>query len=117
MIILVTIVIVALIVLLFTAFYLADYVEKKNTYVYKGNKYFYKGKCLMKDTSSRKWITGIMYMSLRTGELFVREENDFLVKFITYKEWKNGGNVKSSRSNRREIQSDACISCSIQRDC
>lgn len=93
-----TFVTVVLLGLLVTVGYIADRLDKKSIYVYKGNQYFYKSKCLMKDPKSRMWITGIIYVSLKSGELFVREENDFLVKFETYKQWKkNGRNDKGSR--------------------
>lgn len=101
MIILATIVTVLLIGGLVAMWFLADRLEKGRTYVYKGNKYLLRGKCLIKDPTSRKWVDGTMYMSLKSGELFVREENDFLVKFETYKQWKkNGRNDKGSRGNK-----------------
>lgn len=73
-----------------------DKITKSRVYVYKGNQYYLKGRCLIKDPTSRMWVNGIIYASLKTGNEFVREENDFLVKFVTYKQWKNGRNVKGS---------------------
>lgn len=100
MIILAGMVITLLIVGLILMWFVADRIEKNQTYVYKGNRYLYKGKCLIKDPTSKMWVDGIMYMSFKSGQLFVREENDFIVKFETYKQWKNGRNDKSSRGNK-----------------
>lgn len=73
-----------------------DKITKSRVYVYKGNQYYLKGRCLIKDPTSRMWVNGIIYTSLKTGNEFVREENDFLVKFVTYKQWKNGGNRRGN---------------------
>lgn len=89
---------IAIIALLAVAWVIADHVERTRTYVYKGNNYLLVDRCLIKDPTSRRWVSGVMYRSYKTGELFVREENDFLVKFETYKQWKkNGRNDRSSR--------------------
>ena len=64
--------------------------------MYKGNQYYLKGRCLIKDPTSRMWVNGIIYTSLKTGNEFVREENDFLVKFVTYKQWKNEGSRREN---------------------
>lgn len=101
MIIIAIIVTVGLIGLLFLMWFIADKLEKIKVYVYKGNQYFLCEKCLIKDPTTRKWVEGISYRSLKSGQLFVREENDFIVKFETYKQWKkNGRNDKGSRGNK-----------------
>lgn len=52
--------------------------------------------CQMKDITSRQWFESIAYISLKTGEIFIREREDFLKQFITLKEWKKqNGNVKN----------------------
>lgn len=79
--------------------FLADKLEKTRVYAYKDNQYFFVEKCMIKDPTSRKWVDGITYRSLKSGQLFVREENDFLVKFETYKQWKN---EKRRASNNKE---------------
>ena len=43
--------------------------------------------CQMKDITSRQWFESIAYISLKTGEIFIRERKDFLKQFITLKEW------------------------------
>ena len=87
--------------LLFLMWFIADKLEKAKVYVYKGNQYFLCEKCLIKDPATRKWVEGISYRSLKSGQLFVREENDFIVKFETYKQWKkNGRNDKGGRGSR-----------------
>lgn len=94
-------VIALVITLLFTLaiIIMAMYVNKINNsriYVYKSNQYYLKGRCLIKDPTSGMWVNGIIYTSLKTGNEFVREENDFLVKFVTYKQWKNGGSRRGN---------------------
>ena len=84
MIIIATIVTVGLIGLLFLMWFIADKLEKTKVYVYKGNQYFLCEKCLIKDPTTRKWVEGISYRSLKSGQLFVIEENYFLFKFDTY---------------------------------
>lgn len=100
MIIIATIVTVGLIGLLFLMWFLSDKLEKTKVYVYKGNQYFLGEKCLIKDPTTKKWVEGVSYRSLKSGQLFVREENDFIVKFETYKQWKNGRNDKGSRGSK-----------------
>lgn len=101
MIIIAGMVITLLIVGLILMWFIADKLEKTKVYVYKGNQYFLCEKCLIKDPTTRKWVEGISYRSLKSGQLFVREENDFIVKFETYKQWKkNGRNDKGSRGSR-----------------
>lgn len=84
-----TIVTAGLIVLLLIFNIIAIQYDNKRTYVYKGNKYYMRGKCLFKHPITREWESAVMYTSLKTGLQFVREENDFKVKFKPYKQWKN----------------------------
>ena len=42
----------------------------------------------MKDITSRKWFESIAYISLETGDIFIRERKDFLKQFVTLKEWR-----------------------------
>lgn len=75
-------------------------VDKERIWVHKktGGQYKPLYVCQMKDITSRQWFESIAYISLKTGEIFIRERKDFLKQFITLKEWEeNGGNDKSSR--------------------
>lgn len=77
--------------------YKANELQKKNIYVYPKtkNKYLIKGIVKMKDTLSLEWVDAVLYISLKTGEIFIRERKDFLKQFITLKEWeKQDGNSK-----------------------
>lgn len=72
-------------------------VDKKRIYVHKKTRGQYKPLyvCQMKDITSRQWFESIAYISLKTGEIFIRERKDFLKQFITLKEWeKQNGNSK-----------------------
>lgn len=42
----------------------------------------------MKDITSRKWFESIAYISLKTGDVFIRERKDFFKQFVTLKEWR-----------------------------
>lgn len=63
--------------------------DKEIIYVHKktGGQYKPLYVCQMKDITSRQWFESIAYISLRTGEIFIRERKDFLKQFITLKEW------------------------------
>lgn len=71
--------------------YKANELRKKNIYVYPKtkNKYLVKGIVKMKDTLSLEWVDAVLYISLKNGNYYVREEKQFLDKFVTLKEWEN----------------------------
>lgn len=71
--------------------YKANELQKKNIYVYPKtkNKYLVKGIVKMKDTLSLGWVDAVLYISLKNGNYYVREEKQFLDKFVTLKEWEN----------------------------
>ena len=50
----------------------------------------------MKDITSRQWFESIAYISLKTGDIFIRERKDFLKQFITLKEWEK---IKDGRND------------------
>ena len=64
-------------------------VDKERIWVHKKTRGQYKPLyvCQMKDITSRQWFESIAYISLKTGEIFIRERKDFLKQFITLKEW------------------------------
>lgn len=64
-------------------------VDKERIWVRKktGGQYKPLYVCQMKDITSRQWFESIAYISLKTGEIFIRERKDFLKQFITLKEW------------------------------
>lgn len=74
--------------------YKANELQKKNIYVYPKtkNKYLVKGIVKMKDTLSLEWVDAVLYISLKNGNYYVREEKQFLDKFVTLKEWEKNGN-------------------------
>lgn len=69
--------------------YKANELQKKNIYVYPKtkNKYLIKGIVKMKDTLSLEWVDAVLYISLKNGNYYVREEKQFFDKFVTLKEW------------------------------
>ena len=52
--------------------------------------------CQMKDITSRQWFESIAYISLKTGDIFIRERKDFLKQFVTLKEWEK---IKDGRND------------------
>lgn len=77
--------------------YKANELQKKDIYVYPKtkNKYIVKGIVKMKDTLTLEWVDAVLYISLKNGNYYVREEKQFFDKFITLKDWeKQGGKVK-----------------------
>ena len=64
-------------------------VDKERIWVHKktGGQYKPLYVCQMKDITSRQWFESIAYISLKTGEIFIRERKNFLKQFITLKEW------------------------------
>lgn len=64
-------------------------VDKERIWVHKrtGGQYKPLYVCQMKDITSRQWFESVAYISLKTGEIFIRERKDFLKQFITLKEW------------------------------
>lgn len=77
--------------------YKANELQKKNIYVYPKtkNKYLVKGIVKMKDTLSLEWVDAVLYISLKNGNYYVREEKQFFDKFITLKEWEKQDGTKS----------------------
>lgn len=79
--------------------YLMNCEQKKKIYVYPKtkNKYLVKGIVKMKDTLSLEWVDAVLYISLKNGNYYVREEKQFFDKFVTLEDWEesNNGNVKS----------------------
>ena len=71
--------------------YKANELQKKNIYVYPKteNQYLVKGIVKMKDTLSLEWVDAVLYISLKNGNYYVREEKQFLDKFVSLKEWEN----------------------------
>lgn len=65
-------------------------VDKEGIWVHKktGGQYKPLYVCQMKDITSRQWFESIAYISLKTGEIFIRERKDFLKQFVTLKEWR-----------------------------
>lgn len=49
----------------------------------------------MKDTLSLGWVDAVLYISLKNGNYYVREEKQFFDKFITLKEWEETNGCKS----------------------
>lgn len=78
--------------------YKANELQKKNIYVYPKtkNKYLIKGIVKMKDTLSLEWVDAVLYISLKNGNYYVREEKQFFDKFVTLKEWEDNGNGSKS---------------------
>ena len=77
--------------------YKANEFQKKNIYVYPKtkNKYLVEGIVKMKDTLSLEWVNAVLYISLKNGNCYVREEKQFFDKFITLKEWEKQDGTKS----------------------
>jgi hypothetical protein len=78
--------------------YKSNELQKKNIYVYPKtkNKYLVKGIVKMKDTLSLEWVDAVLYISLKNGNYYVREEKQFFDKFVTLKEWeKQDGSIES----------------------
>lgn len=73
-----------------TALYLQNYIRKNKVYVYPITKqqYYVKGIVRMRDITSPVWVDAILYVSLRDGQFYVREKDEFFNKFITLKQWK-----------------------------
>lgn len=65
-------------------------VDKERIWVHKktGGQYKPLYVCQMKDITSRQWFESIAYISLKTGDIFIRERKDFLKQFVTLKEWR-----------------------------
>ena len=65
-------------------------VDKESIWVRKktGGQYKPLYVCQMKDITSRQWFESIAYISLKTGDIFIRERKDFLKQFVTLKEWR-----------------------------
>jgi hypothetical protein len=58
-------------------------VELVKTYRYKGKDYLTDRYVLMKCPSTRSWVSAILYFSVPDeGMCFIREESDFLKKFL-----------------------------------
>lgn len=64
--------------------------DKERIWVHKktGGQYKPLYVCQTKDITSREWFESIAYISLKTGDIFIRERNDFLKQFVTLKEWR-----------------------------
>ena len=64
--------------------------DKERIWVHKktGGQYKPLYVCQMKDITSREWFESIAYISLKTGDIFIRERKDFLKQFVTLKEWR-----------------------------
>jgi len=72
--------------------------DKERIWVHKktGGQYKSLYVCQMKDITSREWFESIAYISLKTGDIFIRERKDFLKQFVTLKEWKK---IKNGRND------------------
>ena len=73
-------------------------VDKERIWVHKktGGQYKPLYVCQMKDITSREWFESIAYISLKTGDIFIRERKDFLKQFVTLKEWEK---IKDGRND------------------
>lgn len=95
----VSIIVLVVLALLVGLFCMANSKDRDDIYVYPktNNQYIVKCVVKMKDTLSGEWIDAVLYISLMTGQYYVRDKRQFLDKFITLKEWEesNNGNVKS----------------------
>ena len=72
--------------------------DKERIWVHKktGGQYKPLYVCQMKDITSRQWFESIAYISLKTGDIFIRERKDFLKQFVTLKEWEK---IKDGRKD------------------
>lgn len=50
-------------------------------YVYKNNMYVFNKVVQVKDRKNGKWYEAIEYFGKKTGEFYVREKEDFFIKF------------------------------------
>ena len=64
-------------------------------YIYPktGHKYLCLTKCKLKCPSTGNWYNAVIYEEIEDGNYYVREEKDFLAKFVKLKNWKDG-NIK-----------------------
>lgn len=90
--IIVSIIILVILILLVRLFYIANFKDRDSIYVYPktNNQYIVKGMIKMKDTLSGEWIDAVLYVSLMTGQCYVRDKRQFFDKFVTLKDWENG---------------------------
>lgn len=61
---------------------IVEHKDKHSTsgYTHEG-RYFYDQDCRMKDFITGNWVDAVIYRDVKTNQLFVREKNDFLLKF------------------------------------
>lgn len=79
--------------------YYSNKSQKSQIYVYPKtkNQYLVKGIVKMKDTLSLEWVDAVLYISLKNGNYYVREEKQFFDKFVTLKDWEETNGCKSRR--------------------
>lgn len=82
-----TVVLFVLFVLFFLFCYSIYKSKREKTFVYKGNFYLVTGYCKFKHPQTGKWIDAVTYIGSRSGETYVREQEDFFMKFETLEEW------------------------------
>lgn len=79
---------------------ISKYSAKKHidssTYIYPktGHKYLCLTKCKLKCPSTGNWYEAVIYEGIEDGNYYVREEKDFLAKFVKLKDWKDGDKSK-----------------------
>uniref|UniRef100_UPI00402527AE hypothetical protein n=1 Tax=Lachnospira eligens TaxID=39485 RepID=UPI00402527AE len=64
---------------------------RSRTYVYPktGYKYMPLYRCWMKNPVSGEWFNALIYQGMESGELYVREYEDFFDKFVKLLDWEN----------------------------
>lgn len=94
--IIILIIIVALIFILFIIYCILIKNFKKNAYLYPKNGHFYTvfKKCKLKNPTSGEWMDAIIYVGVEDGNYYVREKNNFLSKFVKFKNIKDAGKNK-----------------------
>lgn len=73
--------------------------NKREIYVYKkdGDKFRLFCSGSMKDAHTGYWLKAVIYIGLKTGNIYIREEQDFYREFIPLEEYKNGGENNGNR--------------------
>lgn len=76
---------------------LEDYKKRIWVYTKTGNQYIPFDLCKMKNHDTGEWIISVAYRDEK-GNMYIRERQDFLNKFVKLKDWENGskGQCESS---------------------
>ena len=70
-----------------------DYKKRIWVYTKTGNHYIPFYLCKMKNPDTGEWIISVAYKDEK-GNMYVRERQDFLNKFVKLKDWENGNKGK-----------------------